>query len=523
VAVTTFDTDELVVALTAPDGGFKRIIRNQISPDGGRIQLADFDGDGRVDLIDGYGSLYFGNGDGTFRTPPITDAPFGVPGDFNEDGHMDVASAQGHSVRISFGNGDGTFWPGPEIVAEALDIHAADVDHDGHLDLMVAAGTFASVIYGKGDGTAAEIVSLPTETIATPLTWGDFDGDGRLDVILPTLQGAAVYLGRGRTFVRSPYTGAPRGAIVGDLDGDGILDLMAGDVWFGVGDGTFEHEDGFYGPGGATFIDDRNGDGLGDVVAVGSYDEDHYENLITLIPNRTIRNRAPITSAVRASVDRTWPPDGAFADVTIAGITDPDGDPLTIDVLGVTQDEPVAGGRERAAGRPPVQADSSCADAVIGADGHVRVRLARDGAGNGRVYEITFSAADACGASSVGRVRVDVPHDPGKPGIDDGQRFSSLACGSAFSAQEAVADSRPLAVERLSADRWAIRYSLTAPAEIRLDVFDLLGRRIAALESGRRGTGLHESVWSSPPRGGIFFVRLTKDGQAQVRRCVVMD
>src|SRR6185369_6617275 len=62
VAVTTFDTDELVVALTAPDGGFKRIIRNQISPDGGRIRLADFDSDGRADLVDAYGSLYFGNG-----------------------------------------------------------------------------------------------------------------------------------------------------------------------------------------------------------------------------------------------------------------------------------------------------------------------------------------------------------------------------------------------------------------------------------------------------------------------------
>ena len=523
VAVTTFDTDELVVALTAPDGGFKRIIRNQISPDGGRMVIADFDGDGRADLVDGYGSLYFGNGDGTFRMPPVADAPFGIPGDFNEDGHVDVASALGHSVRISFGNGDGTFRAGPEIVVEALELKAADVDHDGHLDLMVAAGTFASVIYGKGDGTAAEIVSLPTETIATPLTWGDFDGDGRLDVILPSLQGAAVYLGRGRTFVRSPYTGAPRGAIVGDLDGDGILDLMAGDVWFGVGDGTFEHEDGLYGPGGATFIDDRNGDGLGDVVAIGSYDEDGYENLITLIPNRTIRDRAPITSDARASVAHTWPPNGDFADVSITGVTDPDADPVSITCLGVTQDEPVSGNRERASRRQPVQPDSSCADAVIGADGRARVRLSRDGSGNGRVYEITFSAADACGATSVGRVRVDVPHDPGKLCIDDGQRFSSLACASAFSAQEAVADSRPLAVERLSADRWAIRYSLAAPAEIRLDVFDLLGRRIATLESGRRGTGLHESVWNSPPRDGIFFVRLTKEGQTQVRRCVVLD
>ena len=523
VAVTTWDTDELVVALTAPDGGFERIIRNQIRPGSGSIEIADFDGDGRADLLDAYDGLYLGNGDGTFRTPPIGGAPFGVPGDFDEDGHVDVASALGHRVRIMFGNGDGTFRTGPDIVVEALELRAMDVDHDGHLDLVATAGWFASVVYGRGDGTAAEIVRLPTETVATPLSWGDFDGDGLLDVIAPSLQGAAVYLSRGRTFVRSPYTGAPRGPIVGDLDGDGIPDLMAASVWFGLGGGTFEREDGFYGPDGATFIDDRNGDGLGDIVAIGSYDEDGYENTITLIPNRTTRNRAPITSGARAGIDRTWPPNGDLVDVTLAGVTDPDDDPVTITCLGVTQDEPVGGGRERAVRHGRNQPDSTCADAVIAADGHARVRLARDGTGDGRVYEITFRAADDCGASSLGRVRVCVPHEPGGTCIDGGQRFSSLACGPAFAAQEADASPRRLAVERLSPGRWAIRYSLEVPADIQLDVFDLFGRRIAALGSGRRGPGLHESPWSSPPRDGVFFVRLTADGRPLVRRCIVLD
>jgi hypothetical protein len=523
VLVTTYDTDELVVALTGPDGGFKRIIQNQIAPGGGRIAIADFDGDGRADLLDDDDGLYLGNGDGTFRTPPIPTGVFGVPGDFNEDGHMDVATALGHRVRIMFGNGDGTFRSGPEIAIEALDLQAADVDHDGHLDLVTTAGRFASVIYGKGDGTAAAIVPIPTETVATPLSMGDFDGDGLQDFIVPSLDGAAVYLSRGRTFVRSPYTGAPRGPVVGDLDGDGIPDLMAADVWFGLGDGTFEHEDGFYGPGGATFIDDRDGDGFGDVVAIGSYDEDGYENLVTLIPNRTTRNHAPNTSAAHASIPRTWPPNGDLVDVAITGITDPDGDPVTVTCLGVTQDEPLAGGHGWAVRRDPAQPDSTCADAVIAADGHARVRLVRDGSGNGRVYEISYLSTDGCGASSTGRVRVDVPHDQGKPCVDDGQRFNSLGCRATFTSEEAGVSAPRLAVERLSPGRWAIRYSLATPAEIRLDVFDLLGRRVAALGSGPREAGPHESLWSSPPHDGVFFVRLTEDGRPLVRRCVVLD
>jgi hypothetical protein len=430
--------------------------------------------------------------------------------------------ALGHSVRIMLGNGNGTFRSGPEIVVEALDLKAADVDHDGHLDLVATTGSFgtvATVIYGKGDGTAAEIVRIPTETVATPLSMGDFDGDGLQDFVVPTLQGAAVYLSRGRTFVRSPYMEAPRGPVVGDLDGDGIPDLMAGDVWFGRGDGTFEHEDGFYGPSVAALIDDRNGDGFGDVVAIGSYDEDGYENLVTLIPNRTVRNRAPITTGARASVARAWPPGGDLVDVAISGVTDPDGDPVTITCVGVTQDEPVTGGKAT----PGVARGQVCADASIDASGHARVRLARDGSGNGRVYQIAYSATDACGATSLGRVRVEVPHDMGKACVDDGQRFNSLACASRFAKQDPEGDPRPLAVERIAAGRWAIRYALAAAADVQLDVFDLLGRRIANLESGRREAGGHETAWAPPARYGIYFVRLTAGGRSIVRRCVALE
>jgi hypothetical protein len=520
--MTTWE-DELVVALTAADGTFKRIISDAIYPGGGRIQLADFDGDGRVDLLDVYDGIYRGNGDGTFQTPPIGDVPFGIAGDYDEDGHVDLASALIDRVRLSFGNGDGTFRTGPDIVVPAQELRALDVDHDGHVDLVAIARMSASVVYGRGDGTAAEIVGIPVQSWFPALSWGDFDGDGSMDVVAPTTSGVAVFLGRGRTFVRSADTDAPAGAAVGDLDGDGFADLMAGGVWFGHGDGTFERDEPIYGPGGSTYLDDRNGDGLADVVVAGSYDEDDYENTLTLIPNRTTRNRPPVTANARAVVGRAWPPNGGFADVAISGVTDPDGDAVTIACLGVTQDEPLSGGPGAEAPRGSGKRANDCADAVIVPGGYARVRLARDGSGNGRVYDIAYRASDGCGGSSLGSVRICVPHDPDGDCVDDGQRFNSLACGSSFTAQATDDGSQPLAIRALGAGRWSIRYSLSAPAEIRLEVFDLSGRRVAMLESGRRGSGGHESVWAPATRNGVFFVRLTGNGQPLIRRCIVLE
>ena len=82
----------------------------------------------------------------------------------------------------------------------------------------------------------------------------------------------------------------------------------------------------------------------------------------------------------------------------VMGVTDPDGDSVTITVTGVTQDEPVNAKDD----------GNTSPDAVIQA-GAALVRAERSGTGNGRVYEISFKADDGKGGSCTGKVKVGVP------------------------------------------------------------------------------------------------------------------
>jgi hypothetical protein len=140
-------------------------------------------------------------------------------------------------------------------------------------------------------------------------------------------------------------------------------------------------------------------------------------------------NRSPDCSSAQAAVARLWPPDHRLVPAEIVGVTDPDSDPVTITVTGVTQDE------------PPNREDvgSTCPDVEI-ANGNAQVRAERSGTGNGRVYVISFTANDGRGGSCNGSVVVCVPHDQSRSGasrrlprmlddaacVDDGQNFNSL-------------------------------------------------------------------------------------------------
>jgi len=163
-----------------------------------------------VDLaISNYNSkdvrILLGNGDGHFTTAftySLTgNASEIARGDFNNDGHQDLAVSvyndyPNEHISVYFGNGDGSFKAGPEIpVNEPQGIVAADFNNDGDLDLAVVSPFVRQdklvVALGDGMGNFPVVQSFHIRRNSgepRDIAVADFDGNGRKDVV--TAQGS---------------------------------------------------------------------------------------------------------------------------------------------------------------------------------------------------------------------------------------------------------------------------------------------------------------------------------------------
>jgi len=74
--------------------------------------VADFNGDGKPDILTSDGIMSLGNGDGTFTLGTgvsTSSGPVVAVADFNGDGRPDVLQQGTATLLVLLGNGDGTF------------------------------------------------------------------------------------------------------------------------------------------------------------------------------------------------------------------------------------------------------------------------------------------------------------------------------------------------------------------------------------------------------------------------------
>lgn len=237
----------------------------QVAHDSEDIGIADFDQDGDLDIIivsedDKTNEMYLNNGDGTFADVgsriPVTDTSNSiVVVDINTDNAIDVIIGNNGQNKVLINDGKGYFTDETkkrfgEFIDVTQDITLADIDNDGDQDVLIGNEGANRILINNGNGfyedQSAERLPYRTEPEETrEVDVADIDGDGDLDILYGNVQAFVPNALRQNRLLRNDGKGffsditnthLPKdnnrcfGVAFLDIDYDGDMDIMTGNT-----------------------------------------------------------------------------------------------------------------------------------------------------------------------------------------------------------------------------------------------------------------------------------------------------
>jgi hypothetical protein len=225
-------------------GGFGAFNSFYATNDATFVGAADFIGDGNIDIVlsaDLFGFIGVLEGDGTGRFVSGSLLSNGgkaaTIGDLNQDGWPDIAM-NGFSLTLATGSGAGGVNE-PQVLATGIDysrdITNADFNRDGILDLAILNGVAGlSIRLGNGAGVFAAPVNWTSIPNPSHVAAGELNQDGVPDLVISGQNGACALLSMGGgalappTLLPYPVAVSNSSVELGDFDGNGLLDFLAG-------------------------------------------------------------------------------------------------------------------------------------------------------------------------------------------------------------------------------------------------------------------------------------------------------
>jgi flagellar hook capping protein FlgD len=223
-------------------------------------------------------------------------------------------------------------------------------------------------------------------------------------------------------------------------------------------------------------------------------------------------NSPPDCSGMAAFQPQMWPPNKKFTTFDLASygrVTDPDGDALTWQILGVTSDETNSGPGP---------------DFQITGPSTVMLRADRADSGDGRVYTVSFSVSDGNGGSCTGTFEVGVPHDlrpaSGPPKVVPVWTEAALARDGWVLWAQPSPSHGPVVIGLAIRDPRHV-------GEASLTVNDVAGRTVRTWSLGHLAVGTMKVTWDGADdrgntvRPGVYYLALRVGDTQTVRTHVV--